>query len=109
MFKFKLEIWKTIMSMKVSVFVCIRVSNPSAFIVVLWSGIETTPKWAGNTSLYQIHISSDIAYSLRQYLYVTEDTDMVVNRRGLELAMEVARFWQSRVVPNDDGKAEILG
>lgn len=72
-------------------------------------GIEATPKWAGNTSRYQIHISADVAYGLRQYLYVTDDVSILKNGMGWELAMEIARFWQSRVTFSDNSTAEILG
>ncbi|XP_052777171.1 protein-glucosylgalactosylhydroxylysine glucosidase-like [Mya arenaria] len=72
------------------------------------TGIEATPKWAGNNSHYEIHITADIAYSLRQYLYASNNIDIVLEGKVLELAIEIARFWQSRVKDFGD-RVEILG
>ncbi|KAL4217202.1 hypothetical protein ACF0H5_023655 [Mactra antiquata] len=73
------------------------------------TGIEVTPKWAGNMSLYQIHVTADVSYALRQYMYAVDDVTVLTEGRGFELALEIARFWQSRVTHTDDNTVEILG
>ncbi|KAK2141514.1 hypothetical protein LSH36_1090g00111 [Paralvinella palmiformis] len=73
-----------------------------------YTGYETCP-W-DLAALYQIHITADVSYAIRQYLYTTEDVHFVVNGGGKELVMEIARFWESRSVLRDDDKGyEILG
>ncbi|XP_045179575.2 protein-glucosylgalactosylhydroxylysine glucosidase-like [Mercenaria mercenaria] len=73
------------------------------------TGIEATPRWAGNMSLYEIHVTADIAYGLRQYLYAGNDVSIITEARGLEMAIEIARFWYSRVTETDNNTVEILG
>lgn len=73
------------------------------------TGIETTPKWAGNMSLYEIHVTADVAYGLRQYLYASDDVTLLTEDRGLEMALEIARFWLSRVTETESNTVEILG
>lgn len=68
-----------------------------------------TPKWAGNMSLYQIHITADVSYSLRQYMYAVDDVTILTDGKGFELALDIARFWQSRVTHTDEHTVEILG
>lgn len=69
------------------------------------SGEETTPSWhkLPDGSIIKIytgqlehHIVSDIAYSVDHYCNITGDTDFMVNY-GLEIILETARFWASRV------------
>ena len=72
-------------------------------------GIEATPKWAGNTSRFQIHITADVSYALRQYLYATYDTEILNNGLGLDLALEIARYWKSRSTKTSNDVYEILG
>ena len=72
-------------------------------------GIEVTPKWAGNMSRYQIHITADISYSLRQYLYATHDVGILKSDLGIDLALEIARYWKSRSTKMSDSTYEILG
>ena len=83
----------------------------TCFLFVLNLGIEATPKWAGQMSRYEIHITADIAYGLRRYLYATGDATILSEAaRGLQLALETARFWQSRVTfYKNPERVEILG
>lgn len=74
----------------------------------LLKGIEATPKWAGNVSLFQIHITADVGYALRQYLYATKDLDLLQNGKGLELALGIARYWKSRSHEKSSNVYEIL-
>ena len=55
-------------------------------------------------------MTADVSYSLRQYLYATTDVDFLTQDDGKSLAMDIARFWESRVVMLDPEKGyEILG
>lgn len=55
-------------------------------------------------------MTGDVAYSLRQFLYVTEDVEILNAGQGAELAMDIGRFWKSRVVLEDEDKGyEING
>lgn len=72
------------------------------------SGEETTPSWfkdlAGDvlkieTLEEEHHIVADIAYAVNQYVQATGDENFMINY-GLELLIETARFWASRVVYN---------
>lgn len=56
-------------------------------------GIEQTPYNTG--AFYAIHIVSDIAYAIKQYLEITGDIDFIANYAG-EILIETARFWASR-------------
>lgn len=76
---------------------------------MLLTGIETTPNWAGNMSVYEIHVTADVSYGLRQYLYATDDVALLKNGRGFEMAMEIARFWKERVSQTEPNTVEILG
>ena len=78
-------------------------------IIFYIQGIEVTPKWAGNMSRYQIHITADISYSLRQYLYATHDVGILKSDLGLDLALEIARYWKSRTTKTGNDVYEILG
>jgi kojibiose phosphorylase len=72
------------------------------------TGVETTPAWhkdldgtikAITTGAYEHHITADIAYAIYQYWLATEDDDFML-RFGLEMMIESARFWTSRVQLN---------
>ncbi|XP_041355067.1 protein-glucosylgalactosylhydroxylysine glucosidase-like [Gigantopelta aegis] len=60
-------------------------------------------------AVYQIHVTADISYSLRQYLYATHDSSILSSGKGFELAMEIARFWQSRANKTSEDVYEIFG
>ncbi|VDI81940.1 Hypothetical predicted protein, partial [Mytilus galloprovincialis] len=72
------------------------------------TGIETCP-W-DLASKYQVHVTADVSYALRQYLYVSSkdaSIEMLTNG-GSSLALEIAKFWESRVNKTDD-RNDILG
>ncbi|XP_006813312.1 protein-glucosylgalactosylhydroxylysine glucosidase-like [Saccoglossus kowalevskii] len=73
-----------------------------------YTGEETCP-WPP-ASIYQIHVTADVSYSIRQYLYATQDLDLLTDYRGEELVMKIAEFWESRsVLINEDKGYEIYG
>ncbi|KAJ8308422.1 hypothetical protein KUTeg_013296 [Tegillarca granosa] len=50
---------------------------------------------------YEQHITGDIAFALKQYYMMSNDTDFIQNGRGGELINEIANYWTSRVVYNE--------
>ncbi|MBN1917827.1 MAG: glycoside hydrolase family 65 protein [Verrucomicrobia bacterium] len=69
-------------------------------------GIEALGKWYVFTHT-NIHINSDVAYSLMQYLDATGDWRFM-RERGAELLVETARFYASRARRNTDGSYSFL-
>jgi len=72
------------------------------------TGMEETPKWGfdykGNkvriwTGDIELHITSDIAYALREYARATGDMRFFAGRSA-EIIYETARFWVSRLEYN---------
>lgn len=56
----------------------------------------------------QIHCVSDVALSVLNYLSATGDTGFMV-QYGMEMLMEICRYWVSRVIWNEEAKRyEIL-
>ena len=56
---------------------------------------------------FQIHVTADVSYSIRQYLYSTLDQEFA---QDYILPLEIARFWESRVRYNEDlDRYEIWG
>ena len=57
---------------------------------------------------YEHHVTAAVAYGLYDYVQVTGD-EALMEEFGLELLLETARFWVSRMVWNDEKKQyEIL-
>jgi len=54
--------------------------------------------WCGDI---EIHVSADVAYAIRQY-WKTSGDDGFMLVCGLEIIVETARFWASRVEWNDE-------
>lgn len=55
-------------------------------------------------------MTADVSYALRQYLYVSSKDaaiEMLTNG-GSSLALEIAKFWESRVNKTDD-RNDIVG
>lgn len=72
------------------------------------TGDETTPSYSKDldgsvieihTHNYEHHISSDIAYGIYNYLLLTGDKEFL-HKYGLEMLLETARFYASRVEYN---------
>jgi kojibiose phosphorylase len=75
------------------------------------AGTETTPAWHKDldgtikhitTGSFEHHITADIAYAVNRYWEVTGD-DAFMAKYGLELLVESARFWASRVTQEGAG------
>lgn len=73
-------------------------------------GLEVTPKWGmdydGNavriwTGDEEYHINADIAFGIVEYYRATNDSEFLVNY-GVEILLDTAKFWQSRVEHNKD-------
>ncbi|XP_064602708.1 protein-glucosylgalactosylhydroxylysine glucosidase-like [Liolophura sinensis] len=63
-----------------------------------------------NCSLYEQHITGDIALAIQQYMYMTNDTSFLQDRRGGEIITAIAEFWASRVTKDKTtGKYGIQG
>jgi kojibiose phosphorylase len=54
------------------------------------------------------HISADVAWAVDEYVRATGDVEFAATM-GLEILVETARFWASRVVFHGDGMAHIEG
>lgn len=68
-------------------------------------GEEQTPQGVG--AYYSIHVIADIAYAILDYWHCTGDEDFLLTA-GLEILMETARFWVSRVTRRADGPCDII-
>ena len=75
----------------------------------MFSGVETCP-W-NLAAKYQLHVTADVSFALRQYLYVSADADAIhlLKQKGSALALHIARFWASRVSKSDKRGYDILG
>jgi trehalose/maltose hydrolase-like predicted phosphorylase len=62
-------------------------------------GTEQAPWGIGD---YLWHQNADIAYAINQYVEATGDTEFMVTG-GLEMIVESARFWISRLQEDSDG------
>lgn len=54
------------------------------------------------TGRQQIHVTADVAYAVWRYWEVTQDAEWMT-RMGVEILIETARFWASRVEEDRDG------
>ncbi|MFH1282705.1 MAG: glycosyl hydrolase family 65 protein [bacterium] len=75
-------------------------------------GFDCTPKWHKDydgqiipifTMQREHHISSDIAFAVHNYYAITNDYDFML-RYGMEIILETARFWVSRMQLNSRTK-----
>jgi len=79
------------------------------------TGEDVTPSFVGTpegevirilTGEQEHHISADVAYAVWQYWDATRDDRFLLDA-GLEILIETARFWASRVVLEEDGRYHI--
>lgn len=79
------------------------------------TGVDVTPPFVINaagerleilTGSQEHHISADIAYAIWQYWDATQDAEFLIHA-GAEMLFEIARFWASRVVREEDGHFHI--
>jgi len=59
-------------------------------------GEETTPRFAWQNALHEIHVTGDVALAQWQYFLATGDSAWLA-RRGYPVIKETADFWVSRV------------
>lgn len=69
------------------------------------NGVEQTPQGVG--AYYSIHVVADIAFAILEYWNATGDDEFIV-KYGLEMLIETARFWVSRVTLRVDGLYDIM-
>jgi trehalose/maltose hydrolase-like predicted phosphorylase len=69
------------------------------------TGEEATPTWA-LTGIFEQHITADIAIAFWNYYALTQDKSWL--RSEYKVLKEIADFWVSRVVKNQDGSYSIL-
>ena len=69
------------------------------------TGEEATPTWA-LTGIFEQHITADIAIVFWNYYALTQDKSWL--RSEYKVLKEIADFWVSRVVKNQDGSYSIL-
>ncbi len=56
--------------------------------------------WGDDYSSLQRHVSLAIAYNIIQYYHFTDDKQFMIDN-GLELLLEIGRFWESKAKLND--------
>ena len=67
-----------------------------------------TGRWIRNHfNIWQMHISPDIALTVKSYLDITGDDSLLVDG-GAELVFEVARFVSSFVLRDQDGRDHLI-
>lgn len=70
------------------------------------NGEECSAYYPAGTA--QVHINGDIAYAIQTYAEVTNDKEFMINY-GVEMLIEVARFWLSFGYFNQEGEFLING
>lgn len=56
------------------------------------NGEEASAYYAAGTAQY--HIDADVTFAVAKYIYVTGDTEFLLNQ-GIDIAVETARMWDS--------------
>ena len=72
---------------------------------VFCPGSETCP-WPPATE-YQIHVTADVSYAIRQYLYSTNNVEFLREHGATDMAFEIARFWRSRSVDGERDSKDV--
>ncbi|MHA6531488.1 glycoside hydrolase family 65 protein [Paenibacillus sp. BAC0078] len=70
------------------------------------SGEEQCANW--QYADHEIHITADVVYALYHYVNATGDDDFL-ERYGIDILVETARYWSDRVDWNREGYGELLG
>lgn len=65
-------------------------------------------RWGPDLSRRQRHVSIAVAFNFLEYFRTSLDYDFLHNK-GLEVIIEIVRFWASIAEFNDDGKYHIKG
>lgn len=69
------------------------------------TGEEATPAWA-LTGTFEHHITADVAIAFWNYYRVTQNKEWL-KKRGYPMMKEIADYWVSRSVLNNDGSYSI--
>jgi trehalose/maltose hydrolase-like predicted phosphorylase len=64
--------------------------------------------WGPDYSSYQRHVSLAIAYNVWQYYWFTTDTEFLKNY-GIEVLVEISRFWVSKTQIDEQGRYNLNG
>ena len=70
-------------------------------------GLDVCPPDWERCGKRQIHISGDVAYAFDLYRHWTGD-QAFFDRHGVEVLLETARFFRSRLAEGDDGQLHLL-
>jgi alpha,alpha-trehalose phosphorylase len=72
------------------------------------AGEECSAYYPAGTAQY--HINADIAYAIKQYYEITQDSDFIV-KKGAEIVLETARIWSDlgHFNPEKNGQFTIEG
>ncbi|KAK6180853.1 hypothetical protein SNE40_008830 [Patella caerulea] len=54
----------------------------------------------GSMGFSEFHLSSDISFAIRQFFYLTNDTDFILHEMAGETMLQIAEFWESYVYLN---------
>jgi HAD superfamily hydrolase (TIGR01509 family) len=65
-------------------------------------------KWSKDYSILQRHVNLAVAYNIWDYLWVNEDQEFLENY-GVEIFLEVCRFWAGKATLNEKGRYDIAG
>ncbi len=65
-----------------------------------------TGKWGDDYSSLQRHVGLAIALNIIEYFHITEDADFLSNY-GMEMLLEISRFWACKAYKNKDGRYSI--
>ncbi|KAK7104585.1 protein-glucosylgalactosylhydroxylysine glucosidase-like [Littorina saxatilis] len=73
-----------------------------------FTGLNTSP--SVGTTTYELHVTSDTSWMMRQYLQLTNDTQFLARDGGYQVIADIADFWVSRSTFNSTKNMfEILG
>lgn len=70
------------------------------------SGDEECANW--QYADHEIHVTADIVYAIMHYVFATEDIDFI-RKYGIDIMVETARYWCTRVDRFADGSYQLLG
>ena len=65
-----------------------------------------TGKWGDDYSSLQRHVGLAIAFNVLDYYHTTDD-EAFMNDYGMEMLLEISRFWISKCILNEDGRYSI--
>ncbi len=57
---------------------------------------------------HEVHVTADIVYAIMHYVHATEDVDFI-RKYGIDIMVETARYWCTRVDKFADGSYQLLG